>query len=389
MIQIMETIIIPDSSFDFTKLTLAHPSSIQGGAYFTKLLYNGAPLYIQTPKCLTKQSIVKSGKKFYCELMFDNNAEQIINWFENLENKFQQLLLEKNEKWFQNTLDLNDIESAFTSIIRVYKSGKYYLVRTNVKSNVTNDPSIKIYNENEVAVGVGDLTHETNIISILEIQGIKFTTRNFQVDIECKQIMVINDEPIFDNCLIKTNKVKEVQIQSQLHLEDTLPPPVLTLPVISQQDLSNEDAVLDQVHLEPTVEVSLVEKPVLELEPDKTLALENESIVDNALVGNALLANESVDLDFEDIEEAPDLVEVDINTIDTLESLTLKKPNQVYFELYKDARTKAKAAKKAAIIAYLEAKNIKKTYMLENMDDSDSDFDAEIDEVSESELDDL
>jgi hypothetical protein len=43
-------------------------------------------------------------------------------------------------------------------------------------------------------------------------------------------------------------------------------------------------------------------------------------------------------------------------------------------------------AKKAAIIAYLEAKNIKKTYLLENLDDSDSDFDAEIDEVSESEL---
>ena len=37
-------------------------------------------------------------------------------------------------------------------------------------------------------------------------------------------------------------------------------------------------------------------------------------------------------------------------------------------------------------MAYLEAKNIKKTYMLENMDESDSDFDAEIDEVSESEL---
>jgi hypothetical protein len=163
-----------------------------------------------------------------------------------------------------------------------------------------------------------------------------------------------------------------------------LPPPVLTLPVISQQELSNQDAVLDNIHLEPSTEVSLDKKPVIELELDKTLALENKSIVDNALV-----ANETVDLDFEDIEEAPDLVEVDINPTDTLESLTLKKPNQVYFELYKDARTKAKAAKKAAIIAYLEAKNIKKTYMLENMDDSDSDFDAEIDEVSESELDDL
>ena len=68
------------------------------------------------------------------------------------------------------------------------------------------------------------------------------------------------------------------------------------------------------------------------------------------------------------------------------DSIILKKPNQVYFELYKEAIKKAKQAKKNAILAYLEAKNIKKTYMLECLIDSDSDFDAEIDEVSESEL---
>ena len=67
-------------------------------------------------------------------------------------------------------------------------------------------------------------------------------------------------------------------------------------------------------------------------------------------------------------------------------SITLKKPNQVYFELYKKARDKAKMAKKAAIIAYLEAKNIKKTYMIENIDSSDNEFDQEIEDVSESEL---
>ena len=44
---------------------------------------------------------------------------------------------------------------------------------------------------------------------------------------------------------------------------------------------------------------------------------------------------------------------------------------------------------KNAILAYLEAKNIKKTYMLDNLNDSDSEFDAEIDEVSESELEDF
>ena len=74
---------------------------------------------------------------------------------------------------------------------------------------------------------------------------------------------------------------------------------------------------------------------------------------------------------------------------DQKQTIQLKKPNQVYFEIYKAARNKAKAAKKNALLAYLEAKNIKKTYMLDNLNDSDSDIDAEIDEVSESELDGL
>jgi hypothetical protein len=100
----------------------------------------------------------------------------------------------------------------------------------------------------------------------------------------------------------------------------------------------------------------------------------------------------ALDIEFEDlsddIEENDDLLReiTDLNLDKNEESLTLKKPNQVYFELYKEARNKAKQAKKNAILAYLEAKNIKKTYMIENINDSDSDFDAEIDEASESEL---
>ena len=64
----------------------------------------------------------------------------------------------------------------------------------------------------------------------------------------------------------------------------------------------------------------------------------------------------------------------------------MKKPNEVYYKIYREARTKAKEAKKQAILALLEAKNIKKTYMLEKIEGSDDDFDDEIDNISESEL---
>jgi hypothetical protein len=211
----MENIFQPNNQFDFDHVSLAHPTGIQGGAYFTKIQMHNKPLYIETPKCLSRQGFVKQGKKFYCDLMFDNNDEEFINWLENLENKCQQLIHGKGETWFENKLEMSDIESAFSSPIRIYKSGKYYLVRVNVKVNYNttapNVPNIKIYNENENPVTIEDVTPENYIISILEVQGIKFTSRNFQIDMELKQAMILSSEKIFENCLIKTNPFKKMQ----------------------------------------------------------------------------------------------------------------------------------------------------------------------------------
>ena len=76
------------------------------------------------------------------------------------------------------------------------------------------------------------------------------------------------------------------------------------------------------------------------------------------------------------------------STLDnTLETLQLKKPNQVYYEIYQKAKEKAKDAKKNAILAYIEMKNIKKTYMLDDIDESDSEFEefASSSEISDTE----
>jgi len=367
----MENIIEPNKTFDFTKLTLAHPSGIQGGAYFTKILYSDAPVYIQTVKCLTKQAFVKSGKKYYSDLMFDSNAESLIQWLENLDERCQNLLLEKNDAWFQNSLTLNDIESAFNSTMRVYKSGKFYLVRTNIKSDLAGNPNIKIYNENEITLGMNDIKPETNIMAILEIQGIKFTSRSFQIEIELKQVMVLDNEPIFNNCLIKTKRPKNTSCLAES---------------LSNHSLEKND--------EFTNDAEKVENGVLVVTNEKKL--EDDYDVIDTIVSDDFHKNNniSIDLDIEDltnndiiVEDVKELREItDVVLDNSLEAFPLKKPNEVYFDLYKEARNKAKLAKKNAIIAYLEAKNIKKTYMLENINDSDSDFDAEIDEVSESEL---
>ena len=62
----MDNIIEPTIDYDFSNLYLGPPSTLAGGTYFTKIMYsNNKLLYIQTPKSLTKQGFVKSGKKIF------------------------------------------------------------------------------------------------------------------------------------------------------------------------------------------------------------------------------------------------------------------------------------------------------------------------------------
>ena len=71
--------------------------------------------------------------------------------------------------------------------------------------------------------------------------------------------------------------------------------------------------------------------------------------------------------------DSNELETVEFNFNNITETIKIKKPNEVYYEIYKVAREKAKLAKKLAIEAYLDAQNIKTKYMLDDLDESDED----------------
>ena len=381
----MNKIVEPNKEFDFSGLKLSHPINLAGGAYFTKLEHYNKPLYIQTHKSVTKQGFVKNGKKYYCDLMFDKTAEEFIQWFENLEETCHQLIYQKKDDWFDGNLIMSEIESAFSSPIRIYKSGKNYLLRTQVKNTKDDIPVIKIYNEKQCSLTINDVTSETEIVSIIDIQGIKFTPRSFQLEIELKQVMVLDNEPIFENCVIMPFRKKNINQSDN---------------ITNNMNNNNMNNNMNTNANENTIIESIIKNK--EYEHDD-ITMDNESteinlttneINDTNDLDDTKFIKEEIAITFDELSEIPtndnELMEINKDELyldKNDESIKLKKPNQVYYELYKEARNKAKQAKKNAIIAYLEAKNIKKTYMLEiNNDDEDSDFDAEIDETNESDL---
>ena len=151
---------------------------------------------------MTLKGFVKSGKKIHSDLIFNNNDDVFIQWLVDLESKCEDLLYQKSSDWFQSPLELDDIQNAFNSCVKIQKTGNYIL-RTNVKLNsLTQDPLIRIYNESENILSMEDVIPDTNIIVILEIKGVKFTSKNFQLEAEMKQVMVLNKD-LFENCLIR------------------------------------------------------------------------------------------------------------------------------------------------------------------------------------------
>jgi hypothetical protein len=373
----MNDIIEPTIDYDFSNLYLGPPSTIAGGAYFTRIMYNNnKQLYIQTPKSLTKQGFVKSGKKIYVDLMFDNNDTVFINWIENLEAKCQELIFSKSDNWFQTKLDKDDIETAFTSPFKIYKSGKFYLLRVNVK------PNVKIFNDDTQIINLEDLTTDKTLISIIEIQGIKFSSRNFQIEIELKQSMVVSPDPFLDACFIrKPNKKQvteeEVDLDESINNSDNL----FATPLTKQKLQAPLVESFSNIDVDKKTELNTAINSKTSVSTDIQLGdITDLDLNSNSNSDNIILEIEDLSVEPVKIEDINALKEVDLSSSleENLESFTLKKPNQVYYEIYKKAREKAKEAKKEAILAFLEAKNIKKTYMLDDIDESDEDEDEDL-----------
>lgn len=373
----MENIHNPNDKFDFGKLILTKPTAIAGGNYFIRFLLNDEHLYIQPPKCSLKQGIVKAGKRMYADLMFTNENDQFIRWMENLENYCQNYIYKNREQWFDGDIEMHDIENYFTSPLKLYKSGKYYIARINI-TTALGKSLVKIYDEHENEVEIENINENMNVMTILEIQGIKCSARSFQIDIELKQMMVLKPVNLFEKCLFAPKKF--------ISNADEI--------VSSKVSISNDNETID--------DNKSIEETNLMLNNDFTVGPneiqqgdlhETDTIIepnmnnDNDDIGTPIVEENVIEeIPKKEIKRTDGLEEIDFNLeeLPTEEIVQIKNKNEVYYEMYREARRKAKIARNLALSSYLEAKRIKNTYMLDNIKDSD-DSDLDMDDFLSNE----
>lgn len=369
----MDNIITPSTTFDFSTLNLENPLPLQGGSFFTKLNFSekSLPLYVQLPRAGSKHGIVRntSTKKAYIDLLFNYFESDLLTWFENLEIKCRELIFDKKDLWFQTDMTADDIENIFISPTKSYKSGKFMTVRTHIPvSRQIKQEGCLIYDESERQLDSSAIVESTKFIPLIHIEGIKFSSKSFQLEINVRQIMVLSlEDSIKKNCMIKYGKTEPSESNTLESLdnensENTTPLEITEIKEIEKEvNLNDEEVViaantLDNTKISDNSEINKEQKQKQEEELEKV----NLQISDKNLDTNNTSDTE--------------LHEIDLAIEDNDDILSLKKPNEVYYEIYRAAHEKAKHMKKVALEAYLEAQNIKTKYMLDDMLASDDEL---------------
>lgn len=381
----MESIHNTDRTFDFDKLNLAKPQQIPGGSFFIRLSHADKPLYIQPPKCNTKNGFLKANKKYYTDLMFTNENISFIEWMENLENKCQQLIYNNRNDWFESEMEMHDIENYFTSPLKIFKSGKYYLARVNIPTNL-GKPSLRIYNEDEELVSMDFVKENMNIMSIIEIKGIKCSATCFQIALDLKQMMVMKPNNLFEACLFKKDmpapieQSKNISIPIKTNLENEEEESIeITTPINENLPLDNEteEVIIEDVeNSEDELEENhIMPNDTTELDLDNFEVNTNEDGVDTSVIDTVLEQNKNGMSETKENEDELQEINLTLDKITDENPVSIKNKNNVYYEMYKEAKRKAKMARNLALSSYLEAKRIKNVYMLDETTDSDdSDF---------------
>lgn len=372
-------------------------------------------LRIQLPSCYTKSGIVESSSKTYTDLLFDNSDEEVkdmVNLFLAIEADIAKQLYEKSDEWFSGgteKMSREEFEDMITSSVRLVNRQTNVCIRVNIpiSSNARNikqkdcnlSNTCSIYNRKSEIRQLSDIKADTQILPFVEISELWMSSTSINLHVNLIECMILketnepqtphlirrinlnniecdndnnNNNNEHDNDNTNTSENKDLQ---KTHTEEN---PVNS--TIDETLPNNTTNTKPQEHLEN-----------VELE-EVTINIDNDNTNDNANYAANLKENikhtnnqeDELEISEDELDEELNndndgLMEIKNFEVDENETLQLKKPDEVYKELYKAAISKAKKLRQVALEAYLDAKKIKAKFMLEDIYDSDDEEDIDFD----------
>jgi hypothetical protein len=165
-------------------LVLSDPLTLDEDTYFCKFSYNKMPLIIKTSKICYVKGLTNT--KF---INVSITSKDYLIWFETFYQDCIQIFYEKSSDWFEDPLELNDLEFSFINPLKSNIRDNCFDVQCIIDANRLN---INDSNENTLSL---DNISASKVVPTFHIKGIKFNSKHFMFEIELVNLYVILDEP--------------------------------------------------------------------------------------------------------------------------------------------------------------------------------------------------
>ena len=382
-------LILGSSLIDFEKLSLGIPNQLQKDVYFSRIFLEDNPLYIQTNECFTSTGIKETNKKGFCDLIY-SDCETVTSFFVGLEKAIRDHVLANKEDWFEESFTSDELEDSFSTSIGYHKQG--IRLRTYIhKHAITERYNLNCYNYNHELISNEKLIIGTKLIPIIEIVGIRFTDKNFSVELKLVQTLITNMEctndtskPMFSGLIngdsfikqnVKENENVSVETDVEMNLE------VSTIDSTCKDNEPVEEKYIP--HKEEILSLQETEYVKSETIPDN-----KEEIKDNEVKNNENVVESKSTIDefeitleknikddenhknlgvIEEKETNKDCIEeIDIygNIVDSDTPVKLKTHADIYKEIWKMYRDEAFKVRQQNIKFMLNSKNIHTNYLI-------------------------
>jgi hypothetical protein len=168
--------------YNKNKLLLSDPYTLDDDTYFCKFSYNNMPLTIKTNKIC----YIKGGarNKF---MNVSLTSQDYLIWFESFYKDCIQMFYDKSPDWFEDPLELNEIEYSFVNPLKSNIRDQCFDVQCIIDTNRLN-----INDSNENMIGLDSIS-DSKVIPTFHIKGIKFNSKHFMFEIELTNLYIILD----------------------------------------------------------------------------------------------------------------------------------------------------------------------------------------------------
>lgn len=406
--------IVNNEQTNFMRLNDVH---MEQKKYVSTLTFDSsdAAFTLQLPQCATKAGIIEQSSKTYVDLLFDSSdsdVKELVDLLIAMEEEAAKQLHSRRGEWFDGNsenMTVQSFEDMFTPVVRYVNRQRNVCVRVHIPTSsrgikqASTGYDCDVYDKSGKTRLLSDIRTDTQILPLVEVKEIRMASTSISLHLNLVECMIVIDSESVNDDVEQRLPARRLQLAGasasgnvdRTHTEESVDAEDDNLNNVSEehQETHNEYQNDDRVVAETVAEVAEESNNYGAKENEVIDSVNKGEVKKDDEVNESTIRNPDENLLLGDVEiskvevESDNLEEIGVLDIDEAEPIKLKKPDEVYKDIYKAAITKAKKLRQVALEAYLDAKKIKAKFMLEDIYDSDEngdedEDDAELEEVT-------